>query len=57
MVMLKTSSKSSRKIKYAPQTRSILRWERKQAIDRMSIGIIIGSAGVAVIYFLLIWLV
>ena len=43
--------------KYKSQTKTILKVERKQAIDRMSIGIIIGSAGVAIIYFLLIWLV
>ena len=42
--------------KYQAQKRTILKVERKQALDRMALGIIIGSTGVGIIYFLLVWM-
>ena len=42
--------------KYKAQTETIKKVERKQAINRLSLGIILGSVGVLIIYFLLVWL-
>jgi len=42
--------------KYQAQKRTILKVERKQALNRLSQGILIGALGVGVIYFLLVWL-
>ena len=43
-------------IKRFPQTRNIMKWEWRQKVDNIAIGMIIGSASVAVIYFTLVWL-
>jgi hypothetical protein len=42
--------------KYAPQTRSIMRWEKKQKWMYRAQGIIAGAVGVAVFYFIFNWI-
>ena len=46
--------------KYAVQTRTILRWEKKQAYSNykkgVAVGLVLGSLGVGVIYFLMVYL-
>ena len=44
------------KLRFAPQTRNIMKWEHKQAARNIAKGIIIGSVGVGVIYFVLVWM-
>jgi hypothetical protein len=43
-------------IKKFPQTKSILKWEWRQKVDNIAIGMIIASVMILAIYFLLVFL-
>jgi len=43
-------------IKKFPQTKSILKWEWRQRVDNIAIGMIIASFMILAIYFLLVFL-
>jgi len=48
--------KKNNKRDYRPQLKNILFWEQKQKWMYRAQGIIAGAVGVAVVYFLLIWI-
>ena len=42
--------------KYEAATRNIMKWEWRQKVDNIAIGMIIASVMILAIYFLLVWL-